>query len=268
MARTSSGRVLSPSNTTPVRGVLGVAIAGLLLASLVLVPRTASARNIRPGQDFFETQEGSYIGVDIGPGFFYPTSDPFRGPVPVVGRPSVPGSNADTVIQRNAEARHAGPLPVSDTIPIELVELSLVSTHPIIVTSGGSPMGLWDVQVNILGPQPQGSMTITKTHANGGTFTATFTVQPLFVFTEVGGPGQQTLDCTPPPGGASPCPLYQFQATDEPWFYKAPRELGELFMSRGFCPCPDTGDYNEDGNVDLADVQWPGLLIERPARPQ
>ena len=77
------------------------------------------------------------------------------------------------------------PLPTSATVPVEIVALDLVSCQPIQVGNSGD----WDVQVSLSNPQPQGQMTATKLDPNGGVFSATLLVQPVYTFTRVGNPG-------------------------------------------------------------------------------
>ncbi|MBM4040710.1 MAG: PEP-CTERM sorting domain-containing protein [Planctomycetes bacterium] len=156
-----------------------------------------------PGTDLYRTESGEFRFGEtnpIPPGFFGPGSDPFTGNIPLRGAPLEtlpPGTlgDADTLVQR------LGPVPLphegSDgQVPIELVALSLMSTQPILVTNSATGDSFWDVSVSLSPPpQPQGSMTVTRGAANGGTFSATLPVLPRFTFTEVGNPGnQQILD--------------------------------------------------------------------------
>jgi len=171
--------------SSPVRS----ALPALLLAALVAAP---AAANIIAGTDVFVTQPG-YSSQDftpnpIPPGFFAPGSDPFTGIIYFNGSPlGGPFGPVDTIVERMAFA----PLPAcgdSFTVPIELVALSLVSVSPITVTYGPNPAQTWNVRVTLSSvtmPQPSGSMTIRKTHANGGTFSSTLPVQPKFIFTNV-----------------------------------------------------------------------------------
>lgn len=115
--------------------------------------------------------------------FFGPGSDPFDGVIMLQGGHP---ADIDTRIRRMDDLVLPGPGSV-DTVPIEIVQLSLVSCQPIIVTYGRQNPQQWDVSVQ--STSSTGSMTVTKTHANGGTFTATLSVQAVFTFTEVGNPG-------------------------------------------------------------------------------
>jgi hypothetical protein len=146
------------------------------------------ANNIPIGDDCWETACGrthfEFCEDPIPAGFFDNTpgasSLPFAGIVRLGGDPN--DGLDDTRIARLA------PLDLapgdSGTIPIEMVALNLVSCAPITVVLENGASELWDVQVTH-DPTgvPQGSMTITKTHPNGGTYDADFTVQPVFTFT-------------------------------------------------------------------------------------
>jgi hypothetical protein len=84
----------------------------------------------------------------------------------------------DTIVQRHSSAVLPG---IGDTmtIPIEIVSLSLVSVQPIMVTfNNGSSQSFFDVFVT-LDPnctQTQGTMTLTRTSPNGGTFDSSLPV--------------------------------------------------------------------------------------------
>jgi len=132
----------------------------------------------------------------IPAGFFDPGSEPFDGVIYLGGGDPV---GPDVIVRRLETLDFPGPLPSTDVVPIELVQLNLVSCEPIIVTypRGQNPQ-LWDVKV-MLQPSPpsHGQMTVTKTHANGGTFTSEFYVQPVFTFTKVGGTDVRVLSTGP-----------------------------------------------------------------------
>jgi hypothetical protein len=115
------------------------------------------------------------------------------------------------------------PLALGNThqVPIEIVALSLQSVQPITVTfNGGLNPQLWDVAVGLSPtPSPPSVYDITRTQLNGGTFTATFGVQPLYLFTRVGFPAQQAIGDTGI-GGALQRPPFlfeTFQPDPSPW---------------------------------------------------
>ncbi|MCP4006293.1 MAG: hypothetical protein GY725_19095 [bacterium] len=66
----------------------------------------------------------------------------------------------DTCVRRLADATFPGGVGVADTIPIEIVELSLTSASPITVTIGGGPTD-WQVFITEDGVQPIGQMELT-----------------------------------------------------------------------------------------------------------
>ncbi|MCP3904417.1 MAG: hypothetical protein GY715_12380 [Planctomycetes bacterium] len=135
--------------------------------------------------------------------FFGPGSDPFTELVCLKGEPlgnTVFGvfDTADTLILRSDNPFECdAPFPDIGVVDIEIVELHLVSIDPIVVTfNGGQTPELWDVEVELSDlDQPIGSMTVQKTHDNGGTFTADLPVLPKITFTQVANPGNiQVLD--------------------------------------------------------------------------
>ncbi len=98
-------------------------------------------------------------------------------------------SQTDTIVQRLGTA--SLPLVGSmDTIPIEIVSLSLQSIQPITVTYGAGGQSFFDVFVTLDGVQSPGSMTLTRTNATGGTFDSQLPVQFKIEFqnTNLGGP--------------------------------------------------------------------------------
>ncbi len=141
---------------------------------------------------------GSYDFGGIPPippipaGFFSPGSDPFVGVVDF--------GSGDVITRGLEEMRFGNQLPSTATIPIELVELNLTSSEPITVMYGGQNPELWDVNVTLSDQlPPDGSMTVTKTHCNGGTFTSSLNVQPKFTFSKVSNPTDiRILDSNPP----------------------------------------------------------------------
>lgn len=166
----------------PAAGALG------MITVLAAVP---GAQTHGPGTDHWThaggppvLDEADFTAFPIPPGFFAPGSDPFNGIVALGGSVLGPG-NADTSQRRLASATLPPPFPVMDTIPIELVQLSLVSVNPITVTYSGGFPETWNVKVCTLPPPAPGSGTLRKTHPNGGTFDSVFPVQPRFTFTRI-----------------------------------------------------------------------------------
>ena len=159
--------------------------------------------------------------------FFGPGSDPFTGAVCLEGAPLGPTvfgdfGDADTLIYRSADPFDRCDLPsaTEQTVDIEIVALSLRSISPITVTfNGGQNPESWDVAVDLSpgglqGGTPASSLSATKTHCNGGTYTSILYVQPRFTFTDVSAPAtQQVLDTGTE--GLDAIPLVQ--STGAPW---------------------------------------------------
>lgn len=175
-----------------------------------------------PGDDCFHTRCGEtqydFKNTPIPCGFFDPGSEPFDGTVLLGG--GDPG-NSDTRMRRLLPMTFAG-VPSTAQVPIEIVSLNLVSCAPITVRYCNSPtIETWNVKVDLspAPPPPPGLMTVTKTHANGGSFQSQFFVQPRFTFTRITGgpPVTRVLDT-----GNPPLPPMQLGSTDPaPWVHVA-----------------------------------------------
>jgi hypothetical protein len=99
--------------------------------------------------------------------------------------------NIDSVVCRPG-ATPVPPVGGSAPVPIELVELSLVSVNPITVTYNGGNPTQWNVIVTENGPSPGGLMTITTTGQvpgaiQGGMTLGTLPVQYQISFQEISG---------------------------------------------------------------------------------
>ncbi|MEX0832268.1 MAG: hypothetical protein WD276_00105 [Actinomycetota bacterium] len=220
-------------------------ILALLWSLLPTMP--AQAAPIGPGFDLFHTDPGT-TNLDFGPNpiptdFFGPNSDPFNGNVRFAGKPleTFMGNNVgdtDTIVQRDA----SNPNPL-DTVPIEIVALSLVSMQPITVTyNGGQNQELWNVNAG-LGPNMQqpGQITINMPTGVGGTFDSQLPVVPRLTFTRLSDGSTRTLD----PG------VHVLVAAGVPW--RTGCQLPALHvpgLNDGFCP-------SYDGNKLLTVEQSP-----------
>ena len=181
---------------------------------------------------------GSKTNPPIPADFFGPGSDPFVGTIPFRGFHIDDLTDIGTA---SAFVQRLGPVPQpSDpvgtvaTIPIEIVALSLVSTEPITVTfNGGQNPELWDVAValsdisSITDLDPE--FTITKTHANGGTFDVVLFVQPKFTFTRVENPSEVQIFDT----GLNGIPPVQLQAGNVPFVHSVNPDLHLISPSDG-----------------------------------
>lgn len=172
-------------------------VRGLAICSIPLWVVSAHSHPgaVDAGIDLFTTPAGGATFQDfaadpIPPDFFGPGSDPFTNRIVFQGQPlSTTPPEAifptDTIVERQSRAELQPGR--TDTVPIEIVALSLVSVQPITVThNGGQNPQLWNVQVCLssVSTQAQGTMTITADNCGfGGTFTATLPVRPKFIFT-------------------------------------------------------------------------------------
>lgn len=156
-----------------------------------------SPDDILPGSDLWQSVSPTTVEFGMGTppipaGFFGPGSEPFEGTVtlegsPLGGTPLCDGlsGGTDTLIERRGPAR-LDPTDGDDTIPVEMVALSLRSIDPIQV----GPDSFFDVLVDLAPNERQaGAMTITRTHPDGGTFDCEMFIQPRFIFTKTDDPG-------------------------------------------------------------------------------
>jgi hypothetical protein len=243
---------------------LSVLVGALTLAAALFWPGDALADDVQAGLDHFETVPGhTYVDFSANPvpaDFFSPGSEPFDGVVNLRGVPLGPGTT-DTVVRRLDVAVLPPPLPATDTVPIELVQLSLVSAGPVTVRFQADPPQRWDLWV-LPSPagQPPGQITITHSHQNGGTFDSILPVCPLFVFLNKANNDTRLLD--PCAQGAGPI---MFEAFDVPWCHNAGRHLvqepGDNFMPGVNCPPRGRGGGNgKQLTVEQAQLAAHGVL--------
>ena len=171
----------------------------------------------------------------IPAGFFDPGSDPFTSTVCLRGVPlgNPQYGDADTLISRSADPFDRCDLPsgTPSTVNIEIVALSLESVNPITVThNGGQNPEAWEVTVDLSpGGLPPGTpprtLTATKTHCNGGTYTSVLYVQPRFTFTKVSNPSEvRVLDT----GMTGTPPVELVQSDPHPWVSDIDPFLGAM----------------------------------------
>jgi hypothetical protein len=167
-----------------------------------MLGNAAHAESILLGSDYLETL----------PGTFFDFGSPI-GSVPLRGLPVNPGvlGTTDTIVQRRADAILPG-VGSTTTVPIELVQLSLVSVNPVTI----GPL-TYDVFVHLT-PSTTSIGTMTIRHEfpdNGtsvpeGTFDSFFDVFFTADFTEVGNP----LNTFSVPGTA------RMEASGAPWSHE------------------------------------------------
>ncbi len=146
-----------PSVFLPLLFVVVVELGGTRVAQADFV--------VAEGWDLFKTDSAQFdfggpIGFQEFEGVPLGTFD-FGGTIGVQNT-----GDADTIVQRLAAADSGG-VPGTDTIPIELVALSLVSVNPIDIGSGAE---ILDATINI---DNGSSMDITFDDMNGGIFDST-----------------------------------------------------------------------------------------------
>jgi hypothetical protein len=177
----------------------------VLFAAVLFSPGATFAMDVQTGSDPVVHVPPSFW--DFGPSplpaeYFGPGSDPFDGGVPadasiIPASPHCPGDlgNTSMLVERKDVAVLPG-IASSDTVDIEIIELSLVSASPIIVTYfGGLDPELWDVEITLSPSFPStGTMTIRQEHAEGGTFDASILLEPYFTFRRVSDSTVRTLD--------------------------------------------------------------------------
>ena len=205
----------------------------------IFICSAAFAAPIPAGLDSFETLYGSEQNFNNGPipaDFFDPGSDPFGDIIGFQGVPLGPGATTDTLVERLDRAKLTGPLPSSDTVPIQIVALSLASVSPITVSyDGGARTELWDVQVELSAtPQPLGTMTIRKEAKSGGSFDWVLPVLPRLTFVRASDGATRVLDY-----GALGLPSLDLGARVVPW---TPNSLPETIHAKNFCPGCDSPD--------------------------
>ncbi len=139
---------------------------------------------IPAGPDCWETACGgkaesifSFAREPVPPGFFGRGCDGFAGTIKLGSKKAI-----STRVER-LDDMNVPEVGDEAKTEIELVELSLVSCAPIEVRCPEGMTG-WDVEVTLSdkGPPPPGVMKITKTHENGGVYSATVPVRPKFTF--------------------------------------------------------------------------------------
>ncbi len=141
--------------------------------------------DIPPGDDCWNTECGrtqmSFCAADgtaIPADFFDPGSEPFEGAIRFGDLdPVEPGT-----FMRRLDGMVLPEIDSQALVPIELVELDLVSCEPITVIIDSQPVD-WDVAATLSStPAGQGQMQVVRTHANGGVFFAEFPLYPQLIF--------------------------------------------------------------------------------------
>ena len=225
--------------------ILSKRTATALLAALILLATAAPAgAQTAPQFSLFQTDPSQnvfhFVGRSAIPaGFFAPDSQTFEGAANFGGDPLVKFQgqdvgNADTIVERTADAAPGPSGAPGDAAPIELRALSLVSIAPIEVRTT-TAVQLWDVRATLSPSRPStGSVRLTQTEANGGTLDSQITVYPVFTFTRLSDGAQRTLDVGALPDEQRPDdPVV---GTDTPWRTGCVLPALEIAnLNSGFC---------------------------------
>jgi len=206
--------------------------ATLSLLLTLCLPQTGLGQDVVAGMDFFMTLPGTeqnFLTTPIPSDFFDPGSDPFTGPVNLIGVPLLDHplcldddlTQADTIVRRleDADLPPSGP-GGNDTVEIEIVALNLTSVEPIVVTyNGGQDPESWIVDMDLSpSPQPPGLMYIDRFDEIGGAWAFELFVLPRFTFTRIGDGAVRVLDS----GAEDIPPDYFTQEGNSEWTYRIP----------------------------------------------
>ena len=213
--------------------------------------------SILPGEDAWTTV--GQMTYDFGPtpipqDFFYPGCLPFEGSIFFVSDPINPTDPSDTLVLRGSDPfdRCDIPTPGACTVPIQIVDLSLQSVQPLVVTPNGQPPQLWDVHLTLTEePSPPGTMQIDKLNPQGGLFTTDLFVQPVFTFTRVDPPHDVLVFDTA--GVHPPVQFSMFPGEQVPWTHdmcSSSSSSSQLTFS--------TTNMAPDGPLNLQQTNPPG----------
>lgn len=165
------------------------------LAAVVLVAGPAAGQDVyKKGSDIFVTPAGGQTRVDLSQ---YPVAEAIGGVllsseiVSLQGAPIAGLGQTDTVVDRARDVALA--VGETATVEVALNGLSLVSTDPVVFDRGNGPEK-WDLFVSV-SPlvDSTGTITITRSTQDGGSFNAAIDVFPHLVFTY--GNEEVRIDC-------------------------------------------------------------------------
>lgn len=181
--------------TKPVMlGLAFLAAAALAAGLFVTTKSSAAGPPIPAGDDLFETTGNgeTYHNFQASPipvNFFGPTSEEFKGVVPLVGV-ALPGRNddIDTIIHRN------GCISTPCTMGIQMTALNLKGINSITVgySDPQKPDETWTVEVNLSTAKTSGGTM--SFNAGGTSFDSTLKVWPKFTFRRVPDGETRVLD--------------------------------------------------------------------------
>jgi hypothetical protein len=207
-----------------IQWLAGVAVA---VVSVTLLS-TAQAGRIPAGLYYLETVPAgtsfNFSNDAIPSGFFGPGSDAFIGFFRLRGIP-LQGTTADAVVRRLSDFNITGKNDAPVTIPIRIEMLSLAGVNPITVTfNQGQNPELWNVRVSLSPNQQQleGTMIISETNPQGGTYDVRLPVRMVITFIRQ---SDQTTRVLPK--------SVEFSDINVPWSHDAGKVL---LIDHQFCP--------------------------------
>jgi hypothetical protein len=221
------------------RWMLAVCVAVLVVAT----GPAAGQLTLAPGSDIFTTGADGQTTVDLSQ---YPVSDAFGGQsvtpqiVTLSGKPIAGLGQTDTVVDRLGSVSFPGlHQPVSSRL--RLTGLSLKG----VVTVGGSEQ--WNLLVSVSPTVVStGTITLTQTNSQGGSFDAAISVRPHLIFTNPSTGDTVTIDC------GFECDPISLSSQNAPWV---------IATSGGFSPSaagvPNIANntaYDGDGDGFADDV--------------
>jgi hypothetical protein len=195
--------------------------------------KTPTTTTIPVGFDLFQTDpETTFFNFEKMPipaGFFAADSKPFTGTVKFRGG-KLPSSyfdgeeirQVDTIVKREQPLTLSQSYPAYGTTSVEMIALALISEEPIKVQAGNGEE-LWDVVVELSKHRPsRGTMSITKTDAQGGTFESQLVVYPVFRFIRQDDGAEKILDVGTLELTKEMQERFTLRASQVPWRHIAP----------------------------------------------
>jgi len=233
------------------RTLVALLIGGLVITGL---PSSALAGPVPDNVDFFMIVPGignsfqDFSSTPLPVGFFGPGSLSFTATVVFTGVTLSPAeSSANVTVRRLDTAKFSHPFPSDATVGLRIEDMSLGNLSTIRVGFLDGHTETWNLTVGrSSAPQPTGSMTITHSTNEGGNWTASLPVLPLYTFTR--GTEVRVVDTA---DAGSLLPQWNLSAQGIPWEHQSPKTI---FASNRFCPACFAGAAVQF-NYDSANVQ-------------
>jgi hypothetical protein len=229
------------------RRIQRLAAVAVAVVSITLLS-TARAGRVPTGLDYFETippgTSFNFTNDPIPRDFFAPGSDAFIGFFRLRGIP-LQGTTADAVVRRLNGFYITGINQPPVTISIQIEMLSVAGVNPITVTyNQGQNPELWDVRVSLSPNRQQlpGTMTISETNPQGGTYDVRLPVRMDITFTRQSDGMIRVLPQS-----------VQFGDDNVPWSHTSGRVL---LTDHQFCPICIEGQSRVSTLVAPGALQW------------